>query len=445
VSHFRPISVQPFLALLTEKCVRKQLTEYINEQNILYPGQFGFRRSHSCDIAMTALLEFIYREIDKGNVCILVSLDLAKAFDTIIREFLLEKLTWYGIDPKWFRSYMSYRCQFVKDQDGNRSEIKFTVRGTCQGSSLGALIFTMYINDLPLVIRNCICILFADDTQICVSGSPKNLPTLVDKITEDLKSIINWMTLNGMQLNVEKTQLILLGNAVNVSRIGQITINIDGKTIQSSDTIKSLGLTIDAELKWLTHINKLSRSYHLTAKSLYPLKRILSTDNFIKIFNACVLSLCNFMSIIWGTASKSSLKIIEKNIRTSARIILGKRKYDPIKDDIYGRLGWFLPKDSYDYSALCLIFKITKTEEIPYFRNTLKYRHEIHSHQTRNKGDLNANFIPRNSYGKKSIFINACNIWKELPDEISNAASIITFKSNLKSFILQRMRTSSTS
>jgi len=47
-------------------------------------------------------------------VSILASLDLAKAFDTIVGEFLLKKLKWYGINPEWFRWYLKYRCQVVK-------------------------------------------------------------------------------------------------------------------------------------------------------------------------------------------------------------------------------------------------------------------------------------------------------------------------------------------
>jgi hypothetical protein len=100
LSDLRPISVQPFLGLRIEKCAKAQLMDHLNQDNILFKGQFGFRPSHSCESAMIALTEFLYRQINAGNICVLVSLDLAKAFDLIVREFLLEKLGWYGIDRK---------------------------------------------------------------------------------------------------------------------------------------------------------------------------------------------------------------------------------------------------------------------------------------------------------------------------------------------------------
>jgi hypothetical protein len=75
-----------------------------------------------------------------------VSLDLAKAFDVIIREYLLTKLKWYGIDTKWYESYLSYRCQFVKSDKG-KSSVKFTIRSCPQGLVQGSLIFNIYINN----------------------------------------------------------------------------------------------------------------------------------------------------------------------------------------------------------------------------------------------------------------------------------------------------------
>jgi hypothetical protein len=158
-----------------------------------------------------------------------------------------------------------------KGKDG-KSSVKFTLRGCPQGSVLGPLIFKIYINDLPLVVRYCICILFADDTQLFIAGKPNQLNTLIHKLEDDLRIVTLWMKDNGMKLNVSKTQVILLGNAHNVAKIGPINIQIDGTIITSSDTLKSVGLTIDSRLSWVDHINKLSRSYHLSARSLLSIE-----------------------------------------------------------------------------------------------------------------------------------------------------------------------------
>ncbi|OXA41542.1 putative RNA-directed DNA polymerase from transposon BS [Folsomia candida] len=149
--HFRPVAAQPFLSLLIEKCAHNQIMTYLSEHNILYQGQFGFRPFHSCETAMIALIDSVHNQINLGNICILVSLDLSKAFDVLVREFLLEKLRWYGIDPKWFSAYLSYRSQVVKGANGKLSHVKFTIHGCPQGSVIGPLIFCVYVNDLPLL------------------------------------------------------------------------------------------------------------------------------------------------------------------------------------------------------------------------------------------------------------------------------------------------------
>jgi hypothetical protein len=143
---------------------------------------------------------------------------LAKAFDVIIQEFLLQKLKWYGIDTKWFESYLSCRCQYVN----------------------------IYINGLPLVLKHCITILFADDTQLFIAGKPNQLAKLIRKLESDLKNIVSFMQENGMKLNLNKTQFILLGNGHNLSKIGQLQIEIDGTAIRSKETLKSLGLAVDS-------------------------------------------------------------------------------------------------------------------------------------------------------------------------------------------------------
>jgi len=183
---------------------------------------------------MTAVMDMIYKEVATGKICMLVSLALAKAFDTIVREFLIQKLAWYGIGTTWFESYLSYRCQVVKGPNG-KSSIRFTIRGCPQGSVLGSLIFNIYINDLPLVVRYCLAFLFADDTQLLLSGYilifEAEAGMMVEKIEKDSAEIIKWLNNNGMKINANKTQLIILGTACNLRKLPDVSIKVENVTI----------------------------------------------------------------------------------------------------------------------------------------------------------------------------------------------------------------------
>jgi retron-type reverse transcriptase len=437
-SDYRPVSSQPYISLLIEKCGHMQINSYFEQNNLFYRGQFWFRSGRSCEGAMLALIDCAYKEINKGNICMIVSLDLAKAFDVIIREFLLNKLKWYGVDTKWYESYLSYRCQYVKSEKG-KSSVKFTIRGCPQGSVQGPLIFNIYINDLPLVVKNCICILFADDTQLFIAGKPNQLPKLIRKLEFDLQNVLKWMNENGMKLNVAKSQFIVLGNGHNLSKIGQVQINIDGTVITSQDTFKSLGLTVDSGLTWVDHINRLSRNLHLSARSLYPLRHLLTDNQFILVFNAGVISKCNYMSLLWGAANKTNCYVIERRIRQAARIILSKRWCDPVRSDIHSYLGWFLPHELYTFNLMCFTYKTIHSQSTcSYFGDAFRFVGDVHSHGTRNTKQLFVPNVRLNEYGKRSISYSASMKWNDLPNEIKNAPSLNNFKIKLKSHILSK-------
>jgi hypothetical protein len=342
------------------------------------------------------------------------------------------------VDTKWYESYLSYRCQYVKSEKG-KSSVKFTIRGCPQGSVQGPLIFNIYINDLPIVVKNCICILFADDTQLFIAGKPNQLPKLIRKLEFDLQNVLKWMNENGMKLNVAKSQFIVLGNGHNLSKIGQLQINIDGTIITSQDTFKSLGLTVDSRLTWVDHINKLSRNLHLSARSLYPLRNLLTENQFLQIFNLGVISKCNYMSLLWGSANKTNCNVIGRKIRQSARVILRKRWYDSVKSEIHSNLQWFLPHELHLFHLMSFTYKtIHSLNDCRFFGDLLRFVGDVHSHETRNTKQL---FVPNvrfNEYGKRSISYSASMKWNELPNEIKNAPSLNTFKTKLKTHILSK-------
>ena len=99
-----------------------------------------------------SVIENTQTQLDEGNYCVGVSVDLKKAFDTVDHNILLRKLDCYGIsgiDNEWFCSYLKKRKQFVS----NMSSVKVIITGVPQGSDLGPLLFLIYISDLHKSIR----------------------------------------------------------------------------------------------------------------------------------------------------------------------------------------------------------------------------------------------------------------------------------------------------
>ncbi|XP_029433887.1 uromodulin-like 1 [Rhinatrema bivittatum] len=96
-ANFRPIANLPLIAKLMEKIVNKQLSDYLEENTILAPSQFGFRKSLSTESLLISLTDTILTNLDKKQPYLLILLDLSAAFDTVNYSTLLERLADIGI------------------------------------------------------------------------------------------------------------------------------------------------------------------------------------------------------------------------------------------------------------------------------------------------------------------------------------------------------------
>eukprot|EP00732_Lithocolla_globosa_P000188 Lithocolla_globosa_v1_NODE_43_length_8091_cov_73.466584.p2 type:complete len:204 gc:universal NODE_43_length_8091_cov_73.466584:6765-6154(-) len=140
-------------------------------------------------------------------------IDLAKAFDTVNHQILLEKLELYGIGGKaqeLLKSYLSNRSQIVIIDSVSSDPMNITC-GVPQGSILGPLLFILYFNDLPQALKHSEPLMFADDTTILTTH--QNILTLREHTLVDLQSVSNWCALNLLTLNTSKTAYLLLSSA----------------------------------------------------------------------------------------------------------------------------------------------------------------------------------------------------------------------------------------
>ena len=113
-SNYRPISVLAILSKILERHVHISFYNFLTENDLLSDSQFGFRKSRSCELAVTDLIDRLLNNMDNRVLNGLLLVDLKKAFDLVNHSILLSKLQMYGFSPstvQWFPSYLSDRSQ----------------------------------------------------------------------------------------------------------------------------------------------------------------------------------------------------------------------------------------------------------------------------------------------------------------------------------------------
>ena len=175
----------PALSKILERVVHSQLYKHLNSNNLLSSMQYCFRPKHSTASALSTFADEVLLNMEKGNICGAVFLDLTKVFDTVDHGIFLTKLSSMGVSSnglEWFRSYLSNRRH--QTSCGNElSEPLPVTLGVPQGSILGPLLFLIYINELPGAVSHSQVSLYADDTVLyCFSKDPHQLEK---KLNED--------------------------------------------------------------------------------------------------------------------------------------------------------------------------------------------------------------------------------------------------------------------
>ena len=127
-ANYRPISNLSYLSKLLERCVNKQLNDYLSTNNLLPSVQSAYRKFHSTESAVLKVLSDIYAAADEKMVSLFGLLDLSVAFDTVDHQILFDRLRFeYGLDGSvlsWFKSYLTNRTICVH-YNGQTSETVF--------------------------------------------------------------------------------------------------------------------------------------------------------------------------------------------------------------------------------------------------------------------------------------------------------------------------------
>jgi hypothetical protein len=261
------------------------------------PQQHGFFKQRSTQTNLAYFSDFLHTHVDRNLQVDVLYTDFEKAFDKINLTKLLEKLKKIGIGGKLLelmKSYLSDRKMRVI-LNGCFSREFTATSGVPQGSHLGPLFFIIYLNDIADIFKSSKFIAYADDLKIWkVVNDEKDSVAL----QEDINRLYLYCNQNDLFLNTSKCKI------VSYTRKWSPLItdySINGQILECVESIDDLGVTFDNELKFNTHIEKISKkAYKMLGFLIRACKDFKNMKTHVLLYESLVKSQLNYCTVAWN-------------------------------------------------------------------------------------------------------------------------------------------------
>jgi hypothetical protein len=273
---------------------------------------------------------------------------------------------------------------------------------------------------------------YADDTQLYISLEGNGS---VSAINDCFLTLRRWFDSNGLSLNPDKSEAIIIGTAARHRSEGAIeAVTLGDVIIPTSDDVRSLGITIDHSLSFSKHIDITCKAASYHVRALRHIRKFISADDAMTIATAMVssrLDYCN--SLLYGT-STSNINKLQRIQNTVARVVTCTSRQQHIAP-ILADLHWLPVSSRIDYKLALLTYKTLSTQTPNYLFELLHFNQP--ARQLRSSINVaNKLFIPRTSirFADRAFSHAAPVIWNSLPARLTTDLSrdISVFRRELK-------------
>ena len=303
-----------------------------------------------------------------------------------------------------------------------------------QGSILGPVMFNIYVADLSEVVKNSTCVQYADDSSLYDHCKPRNLPSCIQRMTENLEGVIKWSKSTNLIFNSIKTKSMLFSTTQmnrihNLNRDDVVVLKPCDQEIARVKSYKILGMTFTENMTWNTHIDNATKSAYHTLRTLNHLKRFTPFHVRKMLAESLVLSRIQYGNAIFFDAPAYLIKKLQRIQNTAAAFVL--RRYAKEEDVI--KLKWLPVKENIEYSIAKMAYKAINDETWPTYLKLNKKEQTT----TLNRRSAYASTATTILQGMEngSTFENvASKTFNELPPSSRSATTYTSFCSNAKKY-----------
>ena len=441
-SSYRPIAQVPVLAKILEKAVANQLWEHIDFHNLLPCHQSAYRRSHSTETALLKIVSDLLMSMDSGRVSLAASLDLTAAFDSIDHDILLLRLhRSFGISGvafEWINSYLQSRYVSVIHNNIYSSSRPFNC-GVPQGSVLGPLLFLIYVSDIPRIMRgfNFEVHQFADDIIIYGSCVPSSLNELSENLSSCIDSVNECLKSNRLLLNASKSKVMWCFSSRSKFSVPSVPIRVCNQMLTPVKHIRYLGLVIDSELNFQSHITHSVSSCFSTLRRIRSIRHLLTFAAARTLVSSLVLPRVDYCLSVLSGLPYASLNRLQRILHAAARLTFSSNRYEHVTP-LLRELDWLPIRGRIERRIGILCFLCLHDLAPAYLTSGFRLVSSLPSRSRHRSAKSKVLVIPtfrRPSFGGRSFSVHASKFWNSLPPDIRCAASLNIFTNLLQNHL----------
>ena len=312
-----------------------------------------------------------------------------------------------------------------------------------QRSILGPLLFLLYINDLADVSTKLFSLLFADDSNMFITGKDAN--ELIESMNDEIINVVDWLRVNKLSLNLKKTHFIIFQK--QKARINVYTeLIVDGVKIEMKNSTKFLGVMLDKYLTFNDHIQYIKGKVSRGLGILIKCRKYFTQKTLITLYNSFIYPYLNFCTTVWGNTHESYLKPLIVSQNKAIRIVSGAKRRPIIWNDrtilipahtdpLYKKLNILKLSQIYIYSVQQFVFKYHHGMLPKVFNDFYSMNSHFHSHNTRSQ-NLYRPPLLRSSLGSTTVRATGVKFYNHFFNILDMNRSMLSYKAALKKYLI---------